>query len=226
MNLVAWVPWVRAWDHAEAASHQDRALNTIALVIFTSLPVLCIYAGLFGATWLAACSLTALFFITLADLNPHLVATYIFDVPPWLCSQGFRRSIVTKDNGSCFFDSVRLALGKTEKEVRAAIAKWIDDHKDDEAIQVTYHDQSKGDATYTQRLRDGDLTLWGDALEARALSEVYQRRVAIYSQGAKPTVFEGSEPSIDLYFTASSVNGKANHYRLLRRSFFDDWVRF
>lgn len=226
MNLVAWIPWQRAWVHAEAAVAGDRGLNTIAMLIFTSLPVIGAYAYAFGATWLLGSSLTALFLVTVGDLNPDLVATYLFDVPPCLCDKGFRRSIVTKDDGSCFFDAVRIAVGQSEVEVRAEIASWIDAHKKDADVQPTYQSQVGSRTDYTQRLKEGDLKLWGNTLEALAVSKIYKRRVSLHAKEGTPITFEGEEPPIDLYFTASTVNGEANHYRLLKRSFLDDWMRF
>lgn len=226
MNLVACIPWKRAYDHAEAAIHGDRGLNTIAMLIFTSFPVVAAYAWAFSATWLLGTSLTALFLITVADLNPDLVATYLFDVPPWLCERGFRRSIVTKDDGSCFFDSVRIALGITEQEVRVAIADWIDQHHGDGDVQATFVSQSKNWGSYTEEIRKGNLNLWADTLEALAVARYYKVTVQLHAENATTQTFGTGERAVDLYFTASSVNGRANHYRLLRRSFLDDWMRF
>lgn len=225
MSLIDWAPWMRAWAHAERALQEDRGLHTIAMLFFTSLPVLAAYAYAFSAAWLLGSSLTALFLMTLGDCNPHLIATYIFAVPPWLASKGFRRSIATKDDGSCFFDAVRLALGKTEQEVRNAIADWIDTHKDADNVNPTYQSQSQGDANYTQKIRSADLHVWGNTLEAMAVAQVYGVEVHVHSAGGSEQVFGSKDQQIHLYFTPSVVNGCANHYRLLAQSFFDNRVR-
>jgi len=221
-----WIPWARAYSHAEAALREDRGLNTIAMLIFTSLPVIAAYAYAFNASLLLASSLTALFLVTLGDLNPDLVATYLFDVPPWLYERGFRRNVATKDDGSCFFDAVHMALGETEQEVRSQIAGWIDAHKDDADVQETFNSQSMGWENYANEIRAGNLNLWADTLEALAVAQQYGVTVHLHAEGAATQTFGGGQKEIDLYFTASSVNGQANHYRLLKRSFLDDGMRF
>ena len=245
MNPVACIPWKRAYDHAKAAFREDRGIHTIAMLLFTSLPVVAAYAYALSATWLLASSLTALFFITLGDCNPELIATYFFDVPKEVAKEGFRRSVVTKADGSCFFDAVRLVRNADEKDVRRDIARWIEENRtstldvsvgeETEAMDLAaiYAGQAQGrESTYCELLRQGNLNVWGDVLEIIAVHKCYDVTVRVYEQDKVTRKLQlrqrhiGAEGEIDLLFTPSAVNGEPNHYRLLKRSFLDDWMRF
>lgn len=235
MNLLEVIPWRRAFVHADAACLnapiQDRIAHLALVLLYTSLPIVTLYAFAFSITWITVSSLTALFLLTVGDFNrgpiERLYYSVIEGVPGWLVDRGFRKIYNPPADGSCFFQAVAHGIDIPENEVRAAIADWIEVNVAPE--RGIHWEQFKAQwsgmgepelrdvQTYVKRIRDGDLEIWGDHLEAQAIAEAQSISVRVHWEGANPQQHGAFERGIDLYYTVTALGGHKNHYKLLLR---------
>ena len=233
MNPLEAIPWRRAFVHAHSVCEETPLKKRVAYVslvlLYTSLPVVALYAFAFSITWVATSSLTALFLLTVGDLNLELIqrlyCSWIEGVPGWLFDRGFRSIYNPPGNGSCFFKAVERGTGVSETEIRSDIADWIEANVAP-ANQIKW-DQFKAQwggvgepeiddvKTYANSIRMGELKIWGGHLEAQAIAEKQETSVWIHWEGADAMEHGAFDKRIDLYYTAMALGGNKNHYKLL-----------
>lgn len=221
MSVLGVSPWLRAYRHAELAlaPGNSRLVHTVAMLLFTSLPIASLYSfyvgsALLGWTW-AALSLAGALAECSQGLIGRYVATYIYGVPPWLSSMGITHIYDPPADGTCFFKAVAMSVGVSERDLRNQIADWIER----EGMNfLTEEQKARG---YTGRIRRGDADLWGGELEARAVAECKHLQVIIYEEGHAPRRIpdEDRPQKLELWRTPDTIGGRNNnHYKLLYRS--------
>jgi OTU-like cysteine protease. len=187
VSALGFDPWSRAYRHAQLAltPGNSRFIHTVAMLVFTSLPVASIYAfyvgsSLLGWTWAALSIAGALGECSQGPIG-RLFATYIYGVPPWLSSQGISHIYDPPADGTCFFKAVSKSVRVSEGELRNQIAAWIEK----EGMAFLTEEQEENE--YTNRIRRADVNLWGGELEARAVAEIFNQQVVIYEEGMGAT---------------------------------------